>query len=108
MKRNWTGWVVGFIWVGTLGFVVYLYIQTVAALRSGQSRVAALEETQQRFVHVLANPRFFAAYLALLVALLFHTARKIYRKTGATKDFWVLAAVLAAIVTLMRSFLRSY
>jgi hypothetical protein len=107
MRRNWAGWIVGFIWVGSFGFVVYLFIQTVAALRSGQSQVAALETTQKQFLHIVSNPWFFAAYLALLVALLFHVVRQIYRKTVAAKDFWFLAAVLAAIVTLIRSFLRS-
>ena len=96
------------MWVGSLGFVVYLYIQAVAALRSGQPPVAALEATQQQFLHIVANPWFFAAYLVLLIALLFHVVSQIYRKTAAGKDFWTLAAVLAAIVTLIRSFLRSH
>jgi hypothetical protein len=81
------GWVVGLMWVGTLGFIVYLYIQSVAALHSGQSRVAALEATQHQFLQIASNPWFLAVYLSFLVILLFQVVRRIYGKTDSRNDY---------------------
>ena len=97
----------GLLVVGSLGVTVYEYIQAMAAFRSGQSPVAAVQATQQQIMHVMANPWLFTAYLVLLLALLFHVVRQISRKIGTTNDFWFMAAVLAAIVTLVRNFLKS-
>jgi hypothetical protein len=54
----------------------------------------------------MANPVVFFAYLVLLLALLFSILRQISRRTGNKKDYWFLAGLLVAVVTLVRNFLR--
>jgi hypothetical protein len=77
----------GLYFVVTLAVIVYEYAQAIVAFRSGQSPLAVIQATQQRFFHVMANPWFFSAYLVLLVALLFPVIRQISTKAGSTNDF---------------------
>jgi len=105
MIKRWSGWVIVLIVVATFAVLGYESLQVVSAFRSGQSPVAAAQATQERVLHAMANPWFFSAYLALLVALLFPVVRKI-RKAGTGNDSWFLAALLVAIATLVRNFVR--
>jgi hypothetical protein len=104
MNRNWAGWTVGLIFLATLALTVYEYVHGMAAFRSGQSPLAAVQATQQRVFHIMANPWIFSAYLVLLVVLLVPVVRQISSETRSTNDYWFLAALLAAIVTLVRNF----
>lgn len=106
MKKNWVGWLVGLIFLVTLAIIVYEWVQAMTAFRAGQSPLAAFQATQQQIFHIMSNPWVFSAYLVLLLALLFGVLRQISRKTGSTNDYWFLAALLAAIVTLVRNFVR--
>lgn len=106
MKKHWVGWMVGPIVLVTLAVIVYEWVQAMAAFRAGQSPLAAFQATQQRVFHIMSDPWIFSAYLALLVVLIFGVVRQIARKTGSTNDYWFLAALLSAIVTLVRNFVR--
>lgn len=103
MIKHWSGWVVAVIVLATFGVLGYEYSQAVSAFRSGRSPVAVAQATQERIFHAMANPWFFFAYLALLLALLFPVVRKI-RKAGTDNDYWFLAALLVAIAALCRNF----
>jgi hypothetical protein len=106
MKKTWAGWLVGLIFLMTLAVIVYETVQAMAASRAGQSPLAAFQATRLLIFHVMANPVAFFAYLALLVALLFGIVRQISRKAASANDYWFLAAVLIAIVTLVRNVVR--
>ena len=105
MIKHWSGWVVAVIVLATFGVLGYEYSQVVSAFQSGGSPVAIAQATQERISHVMANPWFFSAYLALLLALLFPVVRKI-RKAGTGNDYWFLAALLVAIAALCGNFVK--
>jgi len=106
MTRNWAAWPVGLICLATFGVTGYEWFEARTAFRAGQSPVVAVQATQQQILHVLANPWVFSVYVILLLSLLFPVVRKISRKTSTTNDYWVLAALLAAVVALVRIFVR--
>jgi uncharacterized membrane protein len=106
MERNWIRSTFWLILLASLGFTVYQYVRIMSAYRSSQSPVAAAKATQQQISHFMANPWLFFPYLALLLVLLFYVIRQISRKTGNRNDFWFLAALLVAVVSLVRNFLR--
>jgi hypothetical protein len=106
MKKNWVGWLVGLLFLVTLAVIVYEWVQAMTASPAGQSPLAAFQATQQQIFHIMSNQWVFSAYLVLLLALLFGVLRQISRKTTSRNDFWFLAALLVALVSLVRNFLR--
>ena len=105
MIKHWSGWVVAVIVLATFGVLGYEYSQAVSDFRAGRSPVAVAQATHERICHAMATPWFFSVYLALLLVLLFPVVRKI-RKAGTGNDYWFLAALLVAIIVLVRNFVK--
>jgi hypothetical protein len=107
MKRNWIGWLWGFLAATSIAVIAVQDIMVWRDLRSGHSPVTAFTATQQVFWRVLLNPWVFTLYFFALLILLWHVINKLRRERGNTINFWLLGAVLAAFTSLIYKFVQS-